>query len=135
MLTAIIRYTTPYKNSEGNSLLLSFALGDDVSTNTIFGLPTLDALKLVWDISSDTALSQTCDATFPIKRRGSRRGLPDGVTFDPAEFKRALAATSVLCPTPVDSTELPIAHAMQVIDVHDDYAGNTLTKRSIDIPS
>jgi hypothetical protein len=135
MLTAIIRYITPYKNAAGETLTLSFALGNDVSTNTIFGLPTLDALQFVWDISSNSAHSKSCGLDFPIHRRGSKRGLPDGVTFDAAEFKRTIAATSAISPMKVNGTQFPTTHHSQIMDVIDEFDGDKLTKRYIGRPS
>jgi hypothetical protein len=131
LLTAIIRYNTPYKNANGEPLTISFALGNDVSTNTIFGLPTLDALQLVWDITSNSAVSKSCGVTFPIQRRGSKRGLPDGITFDATEFQRSFAATTVTSPQQEHADHMTATHRQHATEVHDEFTGNTLTRRHI----
>jgi hypothetical protein len=46
-LTAIIRYYTPYTDTSGFRITIPFALGADVTVNTIFGLPMLCDLDAV----------------------------------------------------------------------------------------
>ena len=40
-MTADIRYYTPYVVNDTDPLILSFALGDDISLRSVLGLPTL----------------------------------------------------------------------------------------------
>jgi hypothetical protein len=49
-LTAVIRYKTPYVDRNGNPVLLSFALGDMVSCNTILGLPAINGMNMIWNV-------------------------------------------------------------------------------------
>jgi hypothetical protein len=56
-LTTVIRYKTPYVAVEGHPLLLCFALGDTVSCNTILGLPAINMLEMLWNISQGTVTS------------------------------------------------------------------------------
>jgi hypothetical protein len=135
LLTAIIRYHTPYKNSNGAPLTVSFALGTDVSTNTIFGLPTLDDLQLVWDITSDSAISKSCGITFPLQRRGSNRGLPAGVTFDATEFERSFAATKITNVHNICIDQLTDAKYSHSTEVFDEFADNTLIRRHVGNPA
>lgn len=58
LLTAVIRYKTAYIDSDGSPITLSFALGNDVSTNTIFGLPTITALQFLVDMTDMKAFSR-----------------------------------------------------------------------------
>jgi hypothetical protein len=59
LLTAVIQYKTPYTTSSGQHISLSIALGSEVSTNTIYGLPTLSAFEFIVDLrrSPHSALS------------------------------------------------------------------------------
>jgi len=38
-VTAIVRYWTPYKDSDGKHQVVSFGLGNSISVNSIIGLP------------------------------------------------------------------------------------------------
>jgi hypothetical protein len=132
LLTAIIRYKTPYTATDGKPILLSIALGNDVSTNTIFGLPTLDSLQLTWDFSTNTATSKCCGNTFTIQRRGSKRGLPDNVHFDTNEFERIMAASEISAATATtDSPQTRNNTVTFSIDVKDEFSGASLIKRQL----
>ena len=95
LLTAVIRYKTPYVTSEGHPVTLSIALGTDVSTNTIFGLPTLSAFEFVMDLKTLSARSPTVNETFQLTRSAGSLGLPTGVTFDLADLRRQYEAAKV----------------------------------------
>ena len=88
LLTAIVRYWTPYKMPNGSPLAISFGLGEHVSTNTLTGLPTLEGLKFITDYSKFQAYSATLDRHFPLDRYPGDCGLPNGTTFDIAEFRK-----------------------------------------------
>jgi hypothetical protein len=88
LLTAVIRYKTSYSDASGNPILISFALGSDVSTNTIIGLPMLAALELQIDLCKFTAYSPTIRHTFPLSRSAGNLGLPSGTSFDVSDFQR-----------------------------------------------
>jgi hypothetical protein len=103
-LTAVIRYYTPYADNDGNPITLSFALGPDVTVNTIFGLPMLCALDSVISLRSNTMHSRTLNHDFPISRVAATHGLPAHCSFDPATADRAHAASTILpshTPTPL----------------------------------
>jgi hypothetical protein len=57
-LTAVIRYKTPYIDCEGNPVLLSFALGDTVSCNTILGLPSINGMNMIWNVRNATVCAE-----------------------------------------------------------------------------
>jgi len=70
LLKAVIRYHTPFKTEQnGAPLFLSFALGDDITVNSIIGLPFINALELAYHhrpkvhVSSDI-LERTFTVTF-----------------------------------------------------------------------
>jgi hypothetical protein len=89
-LTTVIRYFTPYTQSgnDNRPVILSFALGPDVTVNTIVGLPTIDSFGLSIDLRTNRAYSSTCDTTFAIRRASISHGLPPGVSFDVDHFRR-----------------------------------------------
>ncbi len=92
LLTAIIRYTTPYTDSLKQPVLISYALGPDVSHNAILGLPTIDSLEFLIDTKSNTAHSRLLNTIFPLERRPVSHGLPPRVTFDADQFRHSLAS-------------------------------------------
>ena len=93
-LTAVIRYFTPYVSTDGTRVTLSFALGHDVTVNTIFGLPMLTDLESFISLHTNVMRSALLALTFPITRSATRHGLPSDCTFDP--LASALASTSHL---------------------------------------
>ncbi len=95
-LTAVIRYYTPYTDISGSPIHLSFALGPDVTVNTIFGLPLLCDLDAVISLRSNSMHSRTLNHDFPITRAAANFGLPPGCLFDPAAASRNHASTSGL---------------------------------------
>ena len=46
VLSAVIRYHTPYVLNNGKEFILSFVLGNDMSVNSIFGLPGILEIAL-----------------------------------------------------------------------------------------
>jgi hypothetical protein len=57
--TAVIRYNTPYLDCNGNPVLLSFALGDTVSCNTILGLPAINSMNMIWNVRNATVCAKS----------------------------------------------------------------------------
>ena len=82
LLTAVIQYKTPYTTSKGQRISLSIALGANVSTNTIFGLPTLSAFEFLVDLKTLSAFSPTVHETFQLTCSAGSLGLPAGAQFD-----------------------------------------------------
>jgi len=95
-LTAVIRYYTPYTDISGSPIHLSFALGPDVTVNTIFGLPLLCDLDAIISLRSNSMHSRSLNHDFPITRAAANFGLPPGCLFDPAAASRNHASTSGL---------------------------------------
>jgi hypothetical protein len=98
-LTAVIRYYTPYTDTSGSPITISFALGSDVTVNTIFGLPMLCDLDVVISLRSNSMQSRTLNLEFPITRSAAAFGLPAGCHFDPADSARNHASTCNLLPS------------------------------------
>ena len=82
---------------------MSFALGPDVTVNTIFSLPMLCDLDYVISLRSNTLHSRALDVTFPITRAAATFGLPANCTFDPVSDARIHASTFGLSPSPANS--------------------------------
>jgi hypothetical protein len=77
-LTAIIRYRTPYQDQTGSHITFSFALGTDVTVNTIFGLPMLCDLDSVISLRANSLYSSVLDCQFPITHAAAVFGLLSG---------------------------------------------------------
>jgi len=107
-LTAVIRYFTPYHDADGSPITLSFALGSDVTVNTIYGLPMLCDLDSIINLRSNSLHSRALTLDFPIARAAACFGLPDGCTFDPAVAARISAAS----PGPISSVTPALATAV-----------------------
>jgi hypothetical protein len=99
-LTAVIRYLTPYCDLSGNPITFSFALGQDVTVNTIFGLPMLCDLDCTISLRSNTLHCTTLNLTLPITRAAAHHGLPPGCHFDVSSFKRHRSAALTRSPHP-----------------------------------
>ena len=96
LLTAVIRYKTPYVTStEGSPISVSIALGTDVSTNTIFGLPTLSAFEFLVNLKTMSAISPVVNETFQLTRSAGSLGLPAGIHFNLYELRRQYKAAKV----------------------------------------
>ena len=111
-LTAVIHYYTPYVDTSGSAIILFFALGSDVTVNTIFGLLILCDLDSVISLRSNTMHSRTLHCDFPITRAAASFGLSSDCTFDPADASRNHAAS--LCGLPPSSATSLLALAPPV---------------------
>jgi hypothetical protein len=78
-LTAVVRYYAPCVDQSGSAITISFALGSDVTVNTIFGLPMLCELDSVISLRSNNMHSRTLHRDFPINRAAATFGLPKDV--------------------------------------------------------
>ena len=100
-LTAVIRYYTPYVDTSGTPITIYFALGTDVTVNTIFGLPMLCDLDVIIALRSNSLHARALGLDFPITRSAAHFGLPAGCLFDPAATARNHASTCGLEPSAV----------------------------------
>jgi hypothetical protein len=108
-LTAVIRYYTPYVDSSGSPITISFALGSDVTVNTIFGLPMLCDLDSIISLRSNSMHSRTLNRDFPIIRAAATFGLPPTCSFDPADSTRNRAASLLGPPSAAAASLLSLA--------------------------
>jgi hypothetical protein len=77
-LTAIIRYKTPYVDHDGNPIRISFGLGNDMTVNTILGMPFIKDLGMVPNFRAGTVTCEDSSATFDISYQATSFGfLPD----------------------------------------------------------
>jgi hypothetical protein len=125
-LTAVIRYLTPYTDPSGNPITFSFALGHDVTVNTIFGLPMLCDLDCTISLSSNSLTSAILNLTLPITRAAANHGLPDGCSFDASSFSRCRAAALVGSSQP---STLPLRPASAIAS--DDLSCGYLQRRLV----
>jgi hypothetical protein len=107
-LTAVIRYYTPYVDTSGSPITLSFALGSDVTVNTIFGLPMLCDLDCVISLRSNCMHSRTLHRDFPITRAAASFGLPPNCSFDPDTASRNHAAGLHGLPSSTTASPVPV---------------------------
>ena len=95
MLSAVIRYFTPYRNANNQPLLLPVALGEAMAVNTILGNTLIREWKLVLDYDSppikSTILKETFDIVYESTRRSSTQLTPSQI--DPTSASTAQAAT------------------------------------------
>jgi hypothetical protein len=85
-------------DTEGNPITISFALGPDVTVNTIFGLPMLCDLDSVISLRSNSMHSKALRLDFPITRAAANFGLPPDCHFDPEAASRTYASKCNLHP-------------------------------------
>jgi hypothetical protein len=118
-LTAVIRYYTPYTDVSGSPITISFALGSNVTVNTIFGLPMLCNLDAIISLQSNSMHSRAMNLDFPITQSSSNFGLPAGTLFDPADSACNHASTCGLQPSAAASAftiEPPIPSSVMATD-------------------
>ena len=76
ILSAVIRYNTPFKHQDGTPVLLSFALGVDMSVDSIIGIPFLREIDLNLRIRLKEFVSHELKLTFPCTFRETRLTIP-----------------------------------------------------------
>jgi hypothetical protein len=88
-LTAIIRYHTPYVDSQGHPVVFSVAvaLGKDVAVNTILGWPTIISLHMDLQLCEYRVFTHELQSSFPILDCTASCGIPAGAVFDMEAFK------------------------------------------------
>ena len=95
-LTAIVRYRTPYTyQSTGKQCILSFGLGENVSVNSILGLPQLKAWQADVLFRSKWLQAHDLGLTFHLEYQAAQAGLPNGVTFTPEQYIRPVSGPNV----------------------------------------
>lgn len=102
-----------------NSITLSFALGTDVTVNTIFSLPMLCDLDAIISLilPSNLMHSRALNADFLITHDAATFGLPSGCTFDPTSASRNNAGSLGLGPpaaAPDHAAAAPTASALAI---------------------
>ena len=66
VLSAVITYHTPFQLSNGSKLQLAFALGQDMSVDSIIGIPLIKELKLELRFAPDLFLSHALKKHFSV---------------------------------------------------------------------
>ena len=95
-LTAIVRYFTPFTHENGTPILLSFGLGRDISVRAIIGVPTLKSWGSAIHVGDSQLRCPTLNKTFPLSYMPVTPGLPDGINFTAADFRRPSATSTIM---------------------------------------
>jgi hypothetical protein len=75
-LTAVICYRTPYSDHEGNPITISFGLGNDMTNNTILGMPLIKDLGMTPDFRAGHVTCINLPATFNLEYRETTCDVP-----------------------------------------------------------
>jgi hypothetical protein len=79
-LTAVIRYHTPYCDNDSNPITISFGLGNDMTVNTILGMPLIKDLGMTPDFRAGTVACTDSPATFDLEYKETTCGVPPADT-------------------------------------------------------
>jgi hypothetical protein len=96
-LTAIIRYKTPYIDTDENPVHISFGLGNDMTVNTILGMPIIKDLGMIPNFCAGSVTCEGTSATFTIDYHETKCG-----------FLASDADTATFSMLPVDQIYPPI---------------------------
>ena len=67
-LTATIRYKTPYVNKNtGNPIRIFFSLGNNMTVNTILGMPVIKDLRMIPNFRACSVTYKDSPTTFAIR--------------------------------------------------------------------
>ena len=67
ILSAVIKYYTPYKDDNGNRLLFPVAIGNDMTVNTILGSTVIDQWELELKFRPKEVVSHKLRAIFELE--------------------------------------------------------------------
>jgi hypothetical protein len=119
-LTAIIRYKTPYVDHDGNSIRISFGLGNDMTVNTILGMPFIKDLGMIPNFRAGSVTCEDSAATFAISYQetsfGFRADDADAAVFAALPIVNMYPST----PSGISVAELSAADDEPGIDAIDD---------------
>jgi hypothetical protein len=73
-LTAIIRYKTPYVDHNGRPVRISFGLGNDMTVNTILGMPIIKDLGMIPNFRDGSVVCEDTAATFTLRYHATSCG-------------------------------------------------------------
>ena len=88
-LTTIVHYLTPYSTTNGQPCIISFALSNDVTINTI-GWPTIATFGMNLLIAKNIIQSTITKQSFSIMNQEPKLGLPAGIHYNPADFHTSM---------------------------------------------
>jgi hypothetical protein len=78
ILPIVIEYWMPFLTKEGHKTTLKIALGNEVSVNTIIGMPMIRPAKLSFDLVDNVVESGILDTEpFPVIYRPTIQSAPD----------------------------------------------------------
>ena len=127
-LCAIVRYRTPFFYQDSDKpCIISFGLGENVTVNSILGLPQLKRWKSDVLFQSNTLVAHNIAQTFALEYAETLPGLPAGVTFSDKDFKDPTANKPVL--TVYDQP----SDKPRVIESVTDSTNNGCSRRSVEL--
>ena len=116
-MTAVIRYRTSYLINNTSPLILSFALGKDVTLRSVLGISCLLKIATVVDLVNGQLRCSELNQQFMLQLDPPDKGLPNGTNFDssttsvPADVPPNVPPlTSTLQYTSSDSITTPVPH-------------------------
>ena len=80
-MTAVICYHTQFFVNKKDSLILSFAFGDNVSIRSVLILPTFLSIDATLNLPHDTRIFSEINFTLPLLLDPQGKELPDRVFF------------------------------------------------------
>ena len=89
---AVVRYYTPYKNNQGQQLLLSTALGNSMYVNTILGNTVINEWRLALGLAPPLVTSEILRETFGLVYEPTQRSCEDNNLLDPTSASTAQIA-------------------------------------------
>ena len=116
-LTAIIRYKTPYVDNDGSPIHISFGLGNDMTVNTILGMPIIKDLGMIPNFRARLVICEDSPATFAIRYHETCCGFlaEDSTTTPFSALPLGDMYPSILSSAPPPA-ELPIAPCVEATD-------------------
>ena len=122
-LTAIIRYKTPYFDNDGSPIRISFGLGNDMTVNTILGMPVIKDLGMLPNFRTAVVTCDDSPATFEIRYHETSCGFhaqDDAVTTFATLPIEDMYPSLLASDNPIDDppTTLPPDDCIAAIDDH-----------------
>jgi hypothetical protein len=124
-LTAVIRYKTAYVCHDGAPIHLSFGLGNDMTVNTILGLPTICDLGMKPDFRRALVTCDDTPAVFSLLSHATRCGIDTNIPGAAASFADLPVAQMYPLPSLASST----TYAEPCVQAVDDTSQGFLQRR------
>jgi hypothetical protein len=123
----VIRYCTPYSDHEGNPIMISFGLGNNMTVNTVLGMPLIKDLGMTPDFQTGHVACTNLPATFDLEYRETTCGVPATDTAATTFVALPLGEMypPAIAPKTTDRSPSPPTNATD--DISNGYLQRTLT--------